>query len=189
MVLSFTSTTQTEALSNSTQPAPVTNSADHPLSQTPSNRPLTDVTGSEEEEKQDELAELLAYAKVVAKLGDRINEAGESFGEAALDYREGAITIEDFKGEYLAFKPEVRSLIQEINRLSPPPAAVAIHDKLTAGLEKCDKAIDLMDEWFDNQDSETKEVTVLLVANCIDQVTKAGEELELFVKQTQAAQP
>ena len=40
-----------------------------------------------------------------------------------------------------------------------------------------------MDNWFDTQDSDTKEAAALLVATCIDQVTSAGEELEALVNE------
>ena len=61
--------------------------------------------------------------------------------------------------------------------------AAAVHQKLTGGLAKCNDAIDLMDEWFDTRSSDTKEATVLLVAECMDQVNEAADDLEALVNQ------
>ncbi len=139
----------------------------------------TDLPPSEQPEiDDDDRSALLAYAEAVANLGEKISEAGETFGKSAVAYRNGEITLAEFRSKFSSFKSKVRGPIQEINGLSPPPEAAAIHQKLTGGLEKCEQGIDLMDGWFDTGDSGTKEATMLLVASCIDQTTQAAEELE-----------
>ena len=129
----------------------------------------------------DKQAALLAYAEKASKLGDKINSAAEKFGQSALAYREGQITIDNFKDSFDSFAPKVKGYIQDAASLSAPPEAIAIHQKLANGLGQCDKAIGLMDDWFDSGDSGTKEATALLVASCIEQVTSAGNELESLV--------
>ena len=138
----------------------------------PSEQPETD---------EDDQAALLAYAETVSTLGEEISEAGEAFGRSAVIYRNGEITLAEFRSQFSSFKSKVRGPIQEINGLSPPPEAETIHQKLTGGLEKCDQGINLMDDWFDTGDSGTKEATMLLVVSCIDEVTAAGAELEALV--------
>jgi hypothetical protein len=135
------------------------------------------------EPDDEEQSALFEYAEAVANLGDKITVAGEEFGEAAVQYRNGELALEEFENEFSSFSSQVKGFMREIDRLSPPPPAKAIHQKLTGGLDKCDQAIELMDEWFDTHDSDTKVVTALLVANCIDQVTSAGEELRMLVEE------
>ncbi len=139
---------------------------------------VDDNDGQSEVDDNDRQSALLAYAKAVIKLGEKINEAGEKFGEAAIAYRNGEITLDEFRNKFLSFAPKVKELIQEIDRLSPPPEAETIHKKLTGGLDNCNEAVGLMDDWFDTGDSDTKEVAAILVASCINQVTEAGDELE-----------
>jgi hypothetical protein len=124
---------------------------------------------------------LLAYAEAVAKLGEKISSAGGAFGEAAIDYRNNELSLVEFQNKFTSFASNVREYISAIDNLSAPPEAQEIHQKLADGLDKCDQAIDLMDEWFDTQDSDTKDATMLLVANCMDQVTQAGDELKSLI--------
>ena len=128
-----------------------------------------------------EQSALLLYAEAVFDLGGKITEAGENFGEAALAYRDDEITLEQFRNKFSSFKSKITGLIQDINALSPPSSAEQIHQKLTGGLSKCAQAISLMDEWFDTQDSGTRDATALLVSSCISQVNSAADELEELV--------
>jgi hypothetical protein len=129
-----------------------------------------------------EQAVLLAYLKAVANLGEKINEAGQKFGQDALAYRNDELTLAEFHDSFLSFVPQVKGSIREINQLTPPPPAQAAHRKLTNGLNQCHEAIELMDQWFDTFDSDTKETVALLVASCMDQVDAARDELEGLAK-------
>ncbi len=133
-------------------------------------------TGSDNEQ----LA-LLDYLKAVANLGEKITEAGQEFGQDALAYRNGELTLEEFQDKFLAFVPKVKGAIQEINQFTPPPQAQASHRKLINGLNQCNEAIELMDKWFGSFDSGTKETAAFLVASCTDQVNAARDELEMLV--------
>jgi hypothetical protein len=148
-------------------------------------RPADDYELSEDQPEidDDDRSALFAYAEAVADVGDKISGAGEAFGEAAIAYRNREITLDEFRDKFSSFKSKASGLIREIDGLSPPPAAEAIHRKLTGGLAKCDDAIDLMDGWFDTQDGGTKEATALLVAGCMKQVDEAASELEALVNQ------
>jgi hypothetical protein len=128
-----------------------------------------------------ERSALLAYAEAVTDLGEKIAEAAEEFGKAAIAYRNGEITLAEFQNKFSSFGPKVKGLIQEIGGLSPPSEAEAIHKKFTNGLDQCGEAVDLMEDWFDTHDSGTKEAAALLVASCINQVETAGDELEALV--------
>jgi hypothetical protein len=134
-------------------------------------------------EDDNDRSDLLAYAAAVKNLGQRLYEAAQEFGESAIKFRDGQITLDEFRKEFLKFAPKVRGLIQEIGRLSPPSEAEAIHQKLTGGLAKCDQALDLMDNWFDSPNSSTKDAAALLVGECVDDVTAAGEELDALIGQ------
>lgn len=128
-----------------------------------------------------EQAVLLAYLKTVANLGEKINEAGQKFGQDALAYRNGELTLAEFQDSFLSFVPHVQGAIREINQLRPPSPAQAAHHKLTTGLNQCNEAIELMDQWFDTFNDDTKETFALLVANCMNQVDAARDELEGLV--------
>ncbi len=132
---------------------------------------------TESDDHDDDRSALLAYAEAVEDLGNQLYEAAQDFWEAALEFQNGQLTLDEFKEAFLAFKAKAKSLIQEIDQLSPPPEAEAIHQKLTGGLAKCNEAVDLMDDWLDTPDSDTKEAATLLIAECIDDVTTAGDEL------------
>ena len=60
---------------------------------------------------------------------------------------------------------------------------LAIASGLARDIQNCQRccrghqAIDLMDDWFDTQDSGTREVVVLLVTECVEEVQTAGQEL------------
>jgi hypothetical protein len=133
--------------------------------------------GPTESDDGDDRSALLAYAKAVEDAGKRLNEAAQDFWETVLAFRNAQLTLDEFREEFSAFGTKASSLIQEIDQLSPPRDAEAIHQKLTGGLVKCDQAIDLMDDWFDTQDSGTSEAVVLLVTECVEEVQAAGEEL------------
>jgi hypothetical protein len=120
---------------------------------------------------------LLAYAATVTSLGEQLAEDALAFWESALAYQVGQLTFDQFRSEFFGFAAEVEGPIRQINQLSPPPEAATIHQDLTAGLAKCDQAMGLMDDWFDNSSSDTEDAAALLVAECIEEVTQAGEEL------------
>jgi len=122
-------------------------------------------------------AAFLEYAAAVESLAQRLSVAAQEFWEAALKYQAGQLTRDEFQSEFEEFAQEVRGLIEQINRLSPPPEARSIHQKLTGGLTKCDQAISLMDDWFDAPDSDKQEAAALLVAECVEDVTAAVDEL------------
>jgi hypothetical protein len=126
-------------------------------------------------------SDLLAYAAAVDSLGQRLYQAAQEFGESAIKFRDGQMTRDEFREKFLKFAPQVRGLVQEIGRLSPPSEAEAIHQKLTGGLAKCDQALDLMDDWFDSPSSGTKDAAALLVGECVEDVTAAGEELDALI--------
>jgi hypothetical protein len=128
--------------------------------------------------------ELLRYVEAAANLGAKINDTAETFGEAALAYHNGDLSIDTFQDRFRSFAPQVKSLIQDVNHLSPPPQAEATHRQLTGGLGQCSQAVDLMNDWFDTRDNGTKEAATLLVASCINQVTSAGEDLQSLLTNT-----
>lgn len=132
-----------------------------------------------------EQPELLRYVETAANLGAKINDTAETFGEAALAYRNGDLSLDTFQDRFRSFAPQVESLIQEVNRLSPPPQAEAAHRQLTGGLDQCSQAVELMSDWFDTRDNGTKEAVALLVASCINQVTSAGEDLQSLLTNQQ----
>jgi hypothetical protein len=152
--------------------------------ETGGNKPLEEPANTVEpspegtNEDDNDRSDLLAYIAAVKNLGQRLSEAAQEFGESAIKFRDGQMTLDEFREKFLEFAPKVRGLIQEIGRLSPPPEAEAIHQKLTGGLAKCDQALDLMDNWFDSPNSGTKEAAALLVGECVEDVTAAGEELD-----------
>jgi hypothetical protein len=120
---------------------------------------------------------LLAYVEAVASLGQQISDATQDFAKSALKYRNGELTLDEFRDDFLAFSPKVKAIIKKVSQLSPPAKAEGAHRKLVGGLAKCDRAIDLMDSWFDTRDQGTKEAAVLLVAGCEEDVTAARNEL------------
>lgn len=130
-----------------------------------------------EEGRDDERTKLLAYTATVERLGAEMSEHAGEFWETALKFQDGGLTFDEFEDEFLDFVTEARAVIRGINQLSPPPQAESIHRELNDGLAKCDQAIDLMGRWFNNPESDTKAAAVLLVAECIEDVTQAGEEL------------
>jgi hypothetical protein len=120
---------------------------------------------------------LLAYVEAVASLGQQISDATQDFAKSALKYRNGELTLDKFRDDFLTFSPKVKAIIKKVGQLSPPVKAEGAHQKLVDGLAKCDRAIDLMDSWFDTRDQGTKEAAVLLVAGCEEDVTAARNEL------------
>ncbi len=140
-------------------------------------------TPSNPDRPGDDRANLLAYAAAVEDLAEKISQAGQDFGQSAIRYRDGQITIEQFQDSFSEFAPKVERLIQGINALSPPPEAIAIHRELSSGLKKCNQAIDLMDEWFKTGNGSLKGTTVLLVSDCINDVTAAGNKLRELLSQ------
>ena len=130
-----------------------------------------------EGEGDDGRSALLEYAASVERVVRQLSEAAQEFWEVALRYQTGQLTRDEFRSEFQDFASEVRGLIAQINRLSPPPAARSIHQELSGGLAKCDQAINLMYDWFDNPSSDTQEAAALLVAECIEDVTAASDKL------------
>jgi hypothetical protein len=129
----------------------------------------------------DEQSGLLTYYTAISSLTKRLSDAAQAFGDTALEYRDGQITLERFRNKYLEFSSEVQELVQEVNRLSPPPQAEAVHQKFRNGLTKCDQAVDLMDKWFDTRDSGAKDAAILLAGGCVGELTAAQNELEALV--------
>jgi hypothetical protein len=142
-------------------------------------QPTPEGTSEDDRDRSD----LLAYAAAVKNLGQRLYQAAQDFGESAIKFRDGQMTLEEFREKFLKFGPKVRGLIQEIGRLSPPSEAEAIHQKLTGGLAKCNQSLGLMDDWFDSPSSGTKDAAALLVGECVEDVTAAGEELDALIGQ------
>ena len=128
---------------------------------------------------------MLAYAAAVAAIGEQINAAGQSFGQSALAYRDGQLSLDEFRTEFEQFVPQVRGPIQQLNQLSPPAEAGAIHQAMVGGLAKCNQGIGLMGQWLTNFDDNTKLTATLLVAQCIDEVSTAGDELAILIYQTE----
>lgn len=141
----------------------------------------TVVDGTPGGDDHDDRSAVLEYAAQVERLARQISDAAEEFVESAMKYRNGELTLDEFRSEFLEFAPKVRDVIRGVNQLDPPSEAEAVHQQLTDGLAKCDQAVDLMDEWFDSQDSGTKEAIVLLVAECVEEVEAAGDELSALV--------
>jgi hypothetical protein len=130
----------------------------------------------------DQAPDLLAeYSTSVSSLSQKMSDAAQKFGDAALAYQEGRLSREEFRAKYADFAPKTRQLISEINGLTAPPEAQQIHHKLTGGLDQCKKALELLGQWFDKPESGAKEAGVLLVANCMADITEAQNELGALV--------
>jgi hypothetical protein len=139
--------------------------------------------GKSSQRDNDERSALLAYAAAVQSLVQRLSEAAQALVDAALAFQGGQITVDELRQEFQRFAPVVREVSGQLNRLSPPPEAQSIHQKLAEGLGKCDQALDLMDNWLDSPNSNAKEGAALLVADCAERVTAAQEELMAFVNE------
>jgi hypothetical protein len=126
---------------------------------------------------------LLAYAGAVEGLREQITEAAQEFWKIALAYRDGELTLDEFRSEFSEFAPQVGGLMREVDNLSPPPQAEGIHNRLVNGLAGCDEAIGLMDRWFNEPSSDTQEAAALLVARCVEEVSAASDELTELVGQ------
>ena len=148
-------------------------STDQPPEESDADQPREETSGDDNGHSA-----LLAYAAAVENLGKQLYDAAHEFWEAALKFRSGELTFDEFRDEFLVFSPKVESLIDGINRLSPPSEAEVVHQKLTDGLAKCDQAVDLIDDWFDTPDSEIRDAGTLLVTECLEDVTTAVDELE-----------
>ena len=96
-------------------------------------------------------------------------------------YQEGNLSREEFRAKFSDFAPKTRQFISQINDLTAPPEAQQIHHKLTNGLDQCNKALELLGQWFDKPDSGVKEAGVLLVTNCIADLTEAQNELDALM--------
>jgi hypothetical protein len=156
---------------------------EEPGTEQPPEEPGTEQPPEDPTEDDNGHAALLAYAAEVEKLGKQLYDAAQHFWEAALKFRSGELTFDEFRDEFSAFSPKVESLVDGINRLSPPPKAQAVHQKLTGGLAKCDQAVDLMGDWFDTPNSDTKEAATLLVTQCTGEIADAQEELEALINE------
>jgi hypothetical protein len=156
---------------------PRVSSDEDPSTDQPAEESDADQPGEEPSGGVNGSSALLAYAEAVEYLGRQLYDAAQGFWEAALKFRSGELTFDEFRDEFLAFSPKVKSLIDEINRLSPPPEADGVHQELSAGLAKCDQAVGLMDDWFDTPDSGIEETATLLVTECLEDVTAAVDEL------------
>lgn len=133
------------------------------------------------EDTGDDNAALLQYAAAVSQLGQQISNAADPFQEAAIAYSNDQITTEEFEAAFNKFGPAVKGLIQQIARLSPPAEAASIHQKLVGGLAKCNKGVDMLDEWLDTFDDSLKVPATLQVALCIDESSAAQKELSELV--------
>ena len=114
-------------------------------------------------------------------MGGQISAAGESLQQAALTYQAGGSTLAEFETAFRHFETNVQPPIEQINALTPPPAATGVHQKLTAGLGQCNQAINFMNEWFKTQQEDAKQMTSVLVFSCVSQVKAAEEELKGLV--------
>jgi hypothetical protein len=128
-------------------------------------------------------SKLLEYAAPAARIAQQLLDAAGGFEASALKYRNGQLTFDQFQSEFLDFAPKVKGLVPQINALSPPPEAEAVHQKLTDGLSKCSQAVDLTDGWFNTRESGTSEAAMVLVAACVDDVSVAGDELSTLTGQ------
>jgi hypothetical protein len=129
---------------------------------------------------QNEQTQLLAYAQAVNELGEQMSDSAQDFGETALKYRDDQVSLEEFHRKFDEFNPKVKQFVRSINGLNPPPKALTIHQKLTSGLAKCDQAMNLLNTWFNTFDSGLKETGAILVAECTEEVTEAGNELSVL---------
>lgn len=131
----------------------------------------------------DQGPDLLAeYSTSVTSLSQKMSDAAQKFGEAAMAYQEGTLSREEFRAKYADFAPRTRQLVSQLNGLTAPPEAQQIHHKLTSGLDQCNKALELLGQWFDKPDGGVKEAGVLLVTNCMADVTEAQNELDVLMK-------
>ncbi|MBE7551513.1 MAG: hypothetical protein HS126_10620 [Anaerolineales bacterium] len=124
---------------------------------------------------------LAEYTTSVGSLSQKMSDAAQKFGEAAMAYQEGNLSREEFRAKFSDFAPKTRQFISQINDLTAPPEAQQIHHKLTNGLDQCNKALELLGQWFDKPDSGVKEAGVLLVTNCIADLTEAQNELDALM--------
>ncbi len=152
-----------------------------PTASPPLTGPTPETSPDEPADQNPNRAALLAYAAAVARLGDRINRQAETFADIALGFRAGDLTLAEFESRFDSFASSMRAQLAELAGLSPPPPAAEIHTGLTGGLAKCEEGLDLMEGWFEQPDSDTKEATMLLVAACVSEVTIAAEKLEQLV--------
>lgn len=125
---------------------------------------------------------LTPYSKNVTSLNQQMLSAAEEFGAAAMAYGNGTLSREDFQAEYSDFAPKTRQLASQINNLTPPPAAQQIHQKLVKGVAGCTKALDLLEQWFDQPDSGAKEAGIVLVTTCMADITKAQNDLDRLLE-------
>lgn len=121
---------------------------------------------------------LTPYGKTVTSLSQQMSSAVEEFGAAAMAYGNGTLSREDFQAEFSDFAPKTRQLVSQISNLTPPPAAQPVHQKLVKGLAGCTKALDLLEQWFDQPDSGAKETGIVLVTNCMANVAEAQNDLD-----------
>lgn len=124
---------------------------------------------------------LVEYSTSVGSLSQKMSDAAQKFGEAAMAYQEGNLNREEFRAKFSDFAPKTRQFISQINNLTAPPEAQQIHHKLTNGLDQCNKALELLGQWFDKPDSGVKEAGVLLVTNCMADITEAQNELDALM--------
>lgn len=131
--------------------------------------------------QNDERAALLQYAAAINNLNERISDAAEDFGEAAIKFRDDLISLDEFKNKYADFAPKIRQLVRDLNGLKPPPLARNIHAKFTGGMAKCEQASNMLSQWFNSFDPTLKQAGTFLVADCVNQVTEASNELNQLV--------
>jgi hypothetical protein len=120
---------------------------------------------------------LSEYTAALESLSEQIQESAEAFIAAAFEFRNNQLTFDEFQAEFLEFVPEVRQVIQQTSQLAPPSEAEALHQRLISGMTKCDDAVDTMDQWFDSPNSGTKEAAILLMTDCIEDMTEVQEGL------------
>jgi hypothetical protein len=163
-----------EAASSSTTGNPAAQPSD---TENPSAGDQTDSTSANPAD-EDENSPLSEYGLALNRALQQISGAGNTFGKTALMFQAGQATLEDLERDFDRFKLEVRPAMNEINQLSPPPEVAVSHQKITVGLEKCDEAINLFNEWLNSFDSSTQQRAALLVTQCLNEVQDGGEEIE-----------
>ena len=96
---------------------------------------------------------------------------------------------QEFRDEFSDFDPEARSVIEEVDQLTPPPEAESVHQTLTGGLDQCDQGLDLMDDWFETPDDDIRDAATLLILACVEDVSQAADELSALTGEDISIEP
>jgi hypothetical protein len=132
-------------------------------------------SGDDGDDQDDELA---AYILAVSALQERVTQAAKTFFEVALSYQADQITREQLRAEFLNFQEQMQAPQRAFQDLSPPSAAEPVHQTLTEGLSKCNQALELLDEWFDTSDDNTRDRGTAMALECVNILSEAQSDLE-----------